>query len=182
MRPSVLGLSLILAATAAFAGPQTTTYHDARLGFAISYPAQWSVDTAYQYQELGPGKTIDGVSFMVPAALTKGTNLAGDTRLSVEHLDGPCTADRFLDSPQNVHSVTEGDRTYSVATEDGAGAGNRYEESVYALSGTSPCLAVRYFIHYSAIENFDPGTVKAFDRAALVATFDRMRRSLSSSS
>jgi hypothetical protein len=49
---------------------------------------------------------------------------------------------------------------------------------VYAIPGTKPCTAVRYFIHYSVFENYPPGTVKAFDHAALVATFDAIRRTL----
>ncbi len=63
-----------------------------------------------------------------------------------------------------------------VAT--GAGAGNRYEETVYATPSMSSCVAVRYFIHYVAIENFPDDTVKAFDQEALLNQFDQIRRTL----
>ena len=77
-----------------------------------------------------------------------------------------------------VRKVREGDVDYSVAGLDDAGAGNFFEEHVYALIGTSPCLAVRYFIHSANIANFDPGTVRAFDKPALLRQFDKIRKSL----
>jgi hypothetical protein len=66
---------------------------------------------------------------------------------------------------------------YSVATSSEAAAGNLYEEMVYALSGISPCTAVRYYIHSSNIGNYATGTIE-FDRAALLAAFDKIRMSL----
>jgi hypothetical protein len=198
MRQRVLGISLILAAGLLAAGSFAATqfnaanpppiaplsgmilYHDAKLGFAIAYPPHWAVNTAYKYETLGPGKTIFGVSFTISAERIAGTNLAGDTRLSVEHLAGPgaCQASRFLDSPQNQRTEANGNRTYSVATSSEGAAGNLYDETVYVLPGTSPCIAIRYFIHSMNIGNYDPGTVKEFDKDGLVKTFDRMRRSL----
>ncbi|MCA9730335.1 MAG: hypothetical protein KC729_21825, partial [Candidatus Eisenbacteria bacterium] len=67
--------------------------------------------------------------------------------------------------------------SYSVASRREAAAGNRYEETVYAIRGTRPCVAVRTLIHYGVIENYPPET-HAFDREALGATLDRMRKSL----
>ncbi|HEX3672953.1 MAG TPA: hypothetical protein VHU87_01645 [Rhizomicrobium sp.] len=150
-------------------------YHDAHTGFAIAYPPHWSVNPHFRRDTSPP---VHGVSFTVAAARVTGTNLGADTKLIVEHVAGPCNAARFLDAPQDLHSETDGARSYSVATENDAGAGNRYEETVYALTNGTTCFGIRYFIHYAAIENFEPGSVKAFDRDALIATFDRMRRSL----
>jgi hypothetical protein len=65
-----------------------------------------------------------------------------------------------------------------VASTTGAAAGNRYEETVYAIPGTNPCVAVRYFVHYGVIENYPPGTVRQFDKQALLDQFDRIRRTL----
>jgi hypothetical protein len=153
-------------------------YHDAKMHFAIAHPPRWTVVPNYTDDKLGHKRTIHGVAFTVASVRTQGTNLAADTSLAVLTLPGACDASRFLENPQDVKTVTEAGRTYSVATSSDAGAGNRREETVYALQGTSPCLAVRYFIHYSAIENYAPGTVKAFDRDALIKTLGRMRRSL----
>jgi hypothetical protein len=198
MRQRVLGISLILGAGLLAAGAQAAAafnaanpppiaplsgmilYSDAKLGFAIAYPPYWTVNSAYKYEALGAGKAIPGISFTISAQRIAGTNLAGDTRLSVERLAGPgaCQAGRFVDSAQNQHTQTSGDRTYSVATSSEGAAGNLYEETVYALPGTSPCIAIRYFIHSTNIGNYDPGMVKEFDRDALMKTFGRMRRSL----
>jgi hypothetical protein len=97
----------------------------------------------------------------------------------VEHLARPggCQASRFLDSAQNQRTETNGNRTYSVATSSQGAAGNLYEETVYALPGISSCIAIRYFIHSTNIGNYDPGTVKEFDKDGLMKTFGRMRRS-----
>jgi hypothetical protein len=153
-------------------------YHDTKMHFAIAYPPHWTVNAAYTDTTMGPGKEIHGVAFTVSATRIKGTNLAGDTSLDVLSMPGACDASRFVDSPQDVKTVTLSGRTYSTATASGAAAGNRYEETIYALQGTSPCLAVRYYVHYSAIENYPAGTVKEFDSDALKKTFGRMRRSL----
>lgn len=195
MRSKVLALALMggaIIAGGAFADTTLNTnmsapiaplsgmilYHDAKMHFAIAYPPHWTVNPNYTDETMGPGKEIHGVAFTVSPARTKGTNLASDTSLDVLTLPGACDASHFVDSPQDVKSVTMAGRTYSTATASDAGAGNRYEETIYALSGTSPCLAVRYFIHYNVIENYPAGTVKAFDRDALMKTFGRMRRSL----
>ncbi|MEJ0025265.1 MAG: hypothetical protein WDN01_04470 [Rhizomicrobium sp.] len=174
-----LALAALLAGTAAAPAAPTRHFTEPTLGYAIAYPANWTIDTHYVFDALGPGRDIKGVAFQIPASLAAGTNLGGDTRLSVESLPGrDCAPAQFVDPAENVHTLHADGRVYDVATSADAGAGNRYETTVFVLEGTSPCLAVRYFIHYSAIENFDPGTVKPFDRATLTAAFDRIRATL----
>lgn len=151
------------------------TYSDDQ--FSISYPKDYVVDPGYQYQGAGPGNEIPGVSFTIPAALSEGTNLGSDTRLSVEHVTGECDAGRFVEGGSSSVLIDE-NVGYTVASSTGAGAGNRYEEIVYALSDTAPCLLVRYFIHWGVFENYEPGTVIEFDHAALIASFDQIRRTL----
>ena len=159
-------------------------YASGSRGFSIRYPAGWSVDAAYRYTALGPGRSIAGVSFTVPESLAAGTNLAPDTRLSVEELPGAvpdtasCAAGRFL-GPGAAASDTTADGTdYSVARRTDAGAGNRYRETVWAIPGSRPCLAVRYFVHWSVLENYPPGAVSAFGDEALAGRLDAMRRTL----
>ena len=128
---------------------------------------------------LGPGREIRGVAFHIPRSMARGTNLSANlTALSVESMSGPgrCEAGRFLSDPQNIHSIVENATIYSIAESQDAGAGNRYEEIVFALVGSSPCLGIRYFIHSTNIANYDPGTVREFDRPKLLAEFDRIRR------
>jgi membrane-bound inhibitor of C-type lysozyme len=145
--------------------------------FSIRYPLGYSVKDA----------TEDwfGVGFFIATSTTVGTNLSTDTHMSVEEINTKsgsteeCTAGRFLGRElQTISTTTENGVTYSVGTASGAGAGNRYEETIYALIGTNPCFAVRYFIHYSAIENYSEGSVKAFDMQALFTEFDAIRHTL----
>lgn len=166
-------------------GSLATVYRSPAGGFTIHYPHLWSVDENYRYQELGPGKNIAGVKFTIPASpasMAAGSNLGSDSYLSVEEIPNQpqCTADKFLDlgNGATVRTVSDNGTGYSFASSTGAAAGNRYEEWVYALPGTNPCIAVRYFIHYGAIENYPPGTVREFDERALVSEFDSIRRTL----
>jgi hypothetical protein len=158
------------------------TYRSASLGFSLRYPDGYSINERYQYTGFGPHQNIVGVGFTIPTTTPAGTNLASDTYLSVEVLPkGTCSANQFLDinSGTKARNIADNGVIYSFASSTGAAAGNRYEESVYALPGAQSCIAVRYFIHYGVLENYPPGKVVAFDRVALLAQFDAMRRSLS---
>ena len=165
--------------------PDTTdslpqSYVDAQGTFSIRYPAGYTSDASHVYQALGPGKDIPGVSFTIAASVSAGTNLGSDSYVSVEHLQSnTCNANLFLDSsaPTAV-AMTDGGIQYSVASSTDAGAGNRYEVWVHAIPGTNPCTAVRYYIHYSAIENYPAGAVQEFNHQALLTQFDSIRRSL----
>lgn len=157
----------------------TSTYTGAN--FSVVYPADYTVDAAYTYDQVNPKKPIAGVKFTIPGTMATGTNLGSDTYISVEQLPRAksCTGDIYLHD--NVKAQTLNDSngvTYSVATTSGAGAGNLYEEAVFALTGSSPCTAVRYYIHSSNIDNYTPGAVQPFDMQALLAAFDTIRHSL----
>lgn len=149
--------------------------------FSISYPAGYVVDESYVYQALGPGKDINGVKFTVPSKVSAGTNLGADSYISVETLPGAinsCSAERYLDNSKSAGFVDENGHRYSIATSGGAGAGNRYDEKVYATPVTGGCIAVRYFIHYGVFENYPPGAIKQFDEQALMNKFDVIRQTL----
>jgi len=145
--------------------------------FSVRTPNGYATDESYVYQALGPGKDIKGVKFTIPESLAEGTNLSRDSYLSVEQAPDAdyCAADLFLDLPGRG-MATDGKQL--VASSTGAAAGNRYDEVVYAIVGTKPCVAVRYFIHYGVIENYPEGSVRAFDREALVKEFDAIRSTL----
>jgi hypothetical protein len=150
--------------------------------FSIHYPKGYTVDEKYVYQGFGPGNEITGVKFTIPQDVAKGTNLASDTYLSVETRVGAtkCTAGQFIDLVNGAHEnqVAYNGMIYSVASSTGAAAGNRYEETVYVFGTPRGCMAVRYSIHYGVFGNYPPGTVKEFDRGALLREFDAMRQSL----
>ena len=156
-------------------------YLDGTVGFSIRYPADYSIDTSYKYQAFGPGKDISGVKFTIPSNLATGTNLSSfDTGVSVEIIPATqdCNAGLFLDGNVSVQIVNDNGVEYSFASTIGATAGNRYEEEVWAIPGTNPCIAVRYFIHSTNIGNYPVGTVSEFDRATLISQFDKIRQSL----
>lgn len=157
-----------------------STYASSTMGITFKYPKSFRIDPAYQYTGF-PKKPILGVKALVPDTMATGTNLSSfDTGLSVEQLPRAinCTGDIFIEDDVKASTVQENGVTYSVASTSGAGAGNRYEETVYAMAGSKPCTAIRYFIHYAAIENFGPGVVHEFDRAGLIAAFDNIRGSV----
>lgn len=98
----------------------------------------------------------DEVAFIIPKARTRGTNLGTDSYLGVRDLADAACED---------------------AATTGATAGNRYEDVRHVVS-VDPCRAVHYYIHSGAIQNYPQGTVTEFDRAALIAEFDQIRRTL----
>jgi hypothetical protein len=156
-------------------------YSDSKAGFAIFYPAGWSVNRNYVYPGFGPDHDIHGVLFGVPESLTRGTNLSTSlTGVSVESVtgNGKCDATRFIPESQDLRTLKDAGRVWSTANTQDAGAGNFYDVAVFALPVTKPCLAVRYTIHSTNIGNYDPGTVKAFDRTGLIKKFAAIRHTL----
>ncbi len=130
---------------------------------------------------MGPGKDISGVKFTIPSSLATGTNLSSfDTGVSVEIIPATqdCNAGLFLDGNVNVQTVTDNGSEYSFASTTQGAAGNRYEEEVWAIPGTNPCIAIRYFIHSTNIGNYPEGTVSEFDQTTLISQFDKIRQSL----
>jgi membrane-bound inhibitor of C-type lysozyme len=136
----------------------------------------------YEYV-LGLAGGVAGSSYTIPASLAEGTNLSTDTYISYEEFSRAvtCTPTEFLDGDPVVTEVVDDGVTYLVAHSAGAGAGNRYEETVYIFKDYSPCTAIRYYIHSTAVENYPEGTVREFDHAALTAQFDDIRRLLARS-
>jgi membrane-bound inhibitor of C-type lysozyme len=161
-------------------GVLSQVYATSTAGFSFRFPQGYTVDSNYVYQAMGPGKDIPGVKFTIPSASTAGTNLSKDSYISVEWLPTTttCSASRFLDQGSPSTTFSDAGVDYSVATTSGAGAGNIYDEAVFAIPGTSPCTAIRYYIHSTQVGNYPAGTVTAFDKAAVTNEFDLIRRSL----
>ncbi len=159
----------------------TTTYTNKEGTYNIFHPKDWMVDETYTYSLRGPNlPTLTGVKFFIPKQLASSTNLSVDSGLSVETASSSngCSAGDFANQTTVVAIETVGNMQYSIATTTDAGAGNFYEERVFAIPNSTPCLAIRYFIHTTHIANYDPGTIKEFDRAALLKEFDTIRDSL----
>lgn len=148
--------------------------------FSINLPRDFSVDENHRYEST-PMKTFSGVRFKIPQSLHEGTNLSSDSYISVEYAPGAinsCSAQIFLDSSELKGFADVGGHRYTVAYSLGAGAGNRYDETVFATPVDGGCMAVRYFIHYGIYENYPEGEVKKFDETKLKSLFDSIRESL----
>ena len=156
--------------------------------YSVKYPSDFTLDMQYAYDRFGPKKLIHGTKLIIPPTMAMastsspqaGTNLSGDTYLSVEQLPRAkrCTGDIYLQANVTARDITENGTGYSFASSTGVAAGNLYEEQVYALATSSPCTAVRYFIHSANIGNYEPGTAREYDRAALLSSFDKIRQSV----
>ncbi|MES2203453.1 MAG: hypothetical protein V4474_03980 [Patescibacteria group bacterium] len=156
------------------------SYASSTMGISMRYAPGYTPNESYANTTVNPKKPIAGVQFVVPTSVATGTNLSSDTYMSVEQLPraNACTGDIFVSASVSAHEVTDGGIIYSVATTSDAAAGNRYEETIYAIKDSKPCTAVRYFVHYGAFDNYPAGTVQEFNRDALLAQFDQMRRTL----
>ncbi|MBP9701891.1 MAG: hypothetical protein KBD47_02840 [Candidatus Pacebacteria bacterium] len=100
-------------------------------------------------------ETPEMVKFTIPEILSANTNLSKDSYLSVEK-NAEC-------KDKNIEE---------------AGAGNRYEEKIFVIVNTDPCLVVHYFIHYTAFENYPKGAIKEFDKVAVLGLFDSIKKTL----
>jgi len=156
-----------------------TAFLSSRYGFSVRYRDGYVPDESYAYATLGPDRQIPGVAFRVPEALSTGTNLSADSTLSVEVVEdrATCDASAFLDPSAPPTTVQEGGRSWSVGRFAGAGAGNRYEETVYATAVGGDCFGLRLLVHSTVLENYEPGTVQAFDAARLEADYAAFRSS-----
>lgn len=176
----LLSAAALIPASGAQAGGWHT-YRDVQAGYSISYPDGWRVDTHHVYTAMGPGKEIHGTAFQIEPGIAAGTNLSDDSYFAVEVLPGvtPCTAEPFLDEAIDKPRIKSNNNGIQWSVLDGAdqGAGNSYEETVQAAIGSQPCIATRAVVHSTNIGNYDPGTVKPFNRAKLNAIIDRMRHS-----
>lgn len=169
--------------------PQDTNAQNANLptiflatkgAFSIRLPLGYTADENFVNQ-ITPTQKTTGAKFTIPKSLATGTNLSSDTYMTVEQQSNTsaCTPFEFTElKTAPVKSITEGKVTYSAITMSDAGAGNRYETTIYAIPGTNPCTAIRYVVHYSVLDNYPKGTVKEFDKVALLAQFDAIRRTL----
>lgn len=153
-------------------------YVNKTLGVSVFVPPGYKTDESYKYQ-MAPRQSISGVKFTIPPEIAEGTNLAKDSYVSVEKLSSQanCSADRFLDGSHSATAQTINGVNYSVANAQNAGAGNRYEETVYAIQGNT-CIGIRYVVHYRAIQNYPQGSVQEFNKEAIIKNFDIIRDSV----
>lgn len=161
-------------------GSRLNTYMNYNLGLSMRYPSDFKVDEDYSYAGLGRDTQIRGTSFAVPESKLKDTNLLPGTQVSIEVIPNmpSCNVQFFMADPNNIRSFIEGDVLYSSAVKKNANAKDEYEEQVYAISGASPCIAIRYSIHSAPSTSYNASEMRAYAREDLISVFDTMRRSL----
>lgn len=154
-------------------------YRSYQYDFSLDYPKGYEADEDYRYGGMGPGREIPGVAFKLPAHWSEGTNLSSDSYISVESRPAEdCQAADFLLRPYSDSAMSDAGVQYSRAHSEEGAAGNLYQEYVWAVFDSSPCVAVRYVIHTTNIQNYPEGAVRQFDREGLIAELDGIRRSL----
>ncbi len=90
-----------------------------------------------------------------------------------------CTQSASLGGPETiVGDVTINGVSFTKSEGSGVGAGNIYEQTYYRTVHNETCYEITYFIHYGEIGNYVSGTVKEFDRAALMQKFDQILSTL----
>ncbi len=58
--------------------------------------------------------------------------------------------------------------TFAHTTAEGAGAGNYYQQEIYRTVYNNACHEVIFFIHFTNVGNYTPGTVTEFNRDAVM--------------
>ena len=153
----------------------TRTYTSLGLGYSLTYPfAFMQSEHTYDFSET---KDIEGgFRVTISPETATGTNLGPDTYIAVEQLPNAnnCTGDIYLRANVTASEVRDGSVTYSVASSTEETENGSIEEWVWALTESSPCTAIRYYISSTAA---DAETV-GFNRAALLREFEGIRRSL----
>lgn len=148
-------------------------YESLKYGFKINTPEDFKIDENYRY--LLPGnKYLEGVKFSVPERFFKGTNLSSETYISVEKISNPlsaCSMDEFSGYHELTGIEKVGKLSFSKAISISAGVGNRYDETILVTKVEDGCLGIRFFIHYTVIENYPEGSVKEYDDKLLRETF-----------
>jgi len=184
MRPLASLLAALFLAPAlspAVAADSPTKLYKDRHGFSLRVPVTASVE---------PDTRENGQLDLIPDAAVvvsldpnqfKGTNL-GDASVSVGVSKDPdivaaCGKGQAAQGEKAAGTATLGGVKFTRFTFEDAGAGNRYSSTVYRGNSGGHCYELVEFLHWAAIENFSPGTVKEFDRAKIEAELNTIARS-----
>lgn len=162
--------ALALSSAAAAPPKGWKTYTDAKGGWSISYPANFTVDKTYESIAVDPA--VHGVSFAVPESYGKGTNL-NEAMVTVQVLPGKnCKLSQFLGDPEEVKALNADGRTYMTAMMPDSGMMQQRNTYVFLIKGT--CAAVTYFVHSTERTVIEP-MPKEYDDKKLTKLFDSIR-------
>lgn len=162
--------------------PDTSTieYRDTALRFSIQYP-DIATSSPVEFAGYLPRTASPVASFTLPRSMFEGTNL-GEAGVYI----GATTSPKIVASCEtpmpdmgelSVSSTTLNGAVFATATSSDAGAGNRYETTVFRAVHDGTCFEIVELLHWADIHNFGPETAE-FDKAkfqgyldAIAATF-----------
>lgn len=155
--------------------PGYMLYTDRGIGFTFAFPSNFSV---------APNPSDDPevlATITVPREYQLGTNFS-DAKFTVNASAIPSNVANCLVSPVTSQSsspvrVAIGGVAFTKIVYSDAAAGNRYDTTSYRTVRNKQCYAVEHTIHYGAIQNYPPGTVKEFDEALVERALDEVAQS-----
>jgi hypothetical protein len=160
---------------------QLFSYTDPQGRFSLSYPDDYAPAhfPGAQVTKISP----DFVLQYIDTQQYISTNL-GEVYFLLGVSDDPqqvsvCTQPLNFDQPETeLGDTTINGIDFKKSQGGGVGAGNIYEQVYYRTLHNGSCYEVTYFVHYSNIGNYTPGTVTEFDRTALYQQLDEILASL----
>lgn len=174
-------LALTIGHGAATAQPAASLYSDPQYGFSLRYPP--GATTAAGEDADGELDLAATTAVVIKPNLDafKGTNL-GEASVGVGVSADPqtvaaCSAGTPAQGEKTAGTLTIGGVKFTRFTFEDAGVGNRYASTSYRAVSGGKCYEIVEFLHWAVLENFSPGTVKAFDRAKIDAELHTITRS-----
>jgi len=151
-------------------------YVDPQQLFTLTYSDQFSPTTYIPTGDF-KGKPDLVLQFIQPEFYVPTTNLSEAYFILSTITDtgkiATCTQPSSQLETITGHKTINGyDFTQSEAI--GAAAGNIYDQVIYRTSSNNICYEVVFYMHSGNIGNYAPGTVKEFDRAALLQKFEQI--------
>ncbi|MDD5050876.1 MAG: hypothetical protein PHV93_04055 [Candidatus Pacebacteria bacterium] len=159
-------------------------YRNDESGYIVQYPEDFQVDESGKSP--ATGDFVQGIIFHFPNRFTLGTNLSPhDSYISVETKgEVACTPGDFISPDERdgvVHTepiIQSNGITFTGGSGNGAAAGNYYEEVAYTALHNGTCYGIKLFLHSTNVGNYDPGTIREFDRDKINTIFTNMISSL----
>lgn len=175
------GLALLAAHQPVAGDPATAVYNDPQYDFSLRYPATATLATGDQADGQLDLTAITAVVVKPDLAPYAGTNL-GEASVGVGVSNNPstvaaCAAGTAAQGEKPAGTLALGGVKFARFTFEDAGVGNRYASTSYRAVSGGRCYEIVEFLHWAALENFSPGTVKAFDRAKIDAALHAITRS-----
>jgi hypothetical protein len=176
---SCLGSSAMATASAA------RHFSPANGAYIVTVPENWTIQTDYTFDALGPGHPLSGVLFSIPQSAAAGTNLSSlgtGVAVVMPPPPQPCNARDYLATARDSVELGEAGTLWTLARATEIGAGTRSTTQIFARRIKGRCLLVLYLVHTTDLSAYPKGSVQPYDQVALIRAFDQLRHSLVPSS